>query len=71
MGKLKMATKLAKKSAAAQVDESEVRHAAYLIWEQQTGGSPVDDEQSRRFWLEAEQKLSNGNGNGDKPSNGN
>jgi hypothetical protein len=60
-------SKTAKRAALSeksQADEGKLREAAYLLWEQSTGGSPVDDEQSRRFWLEAEQQLNGGDSNG-------
>jgi hypothetical protein len=55
-----------KRAAQAEtaVDEDAVRQTAYLLWEQATGGSPVDEEQSRRFWLEAEQQLTSNGSNG-------
>jgi len=35
----------------------QVRIAAYLNWEKQTGGNPVDEDSTRQFWLEAEQQV--------------
>lgn len=44
------------KTACEQRDEK-VRLLAYLRWEQATGGNPVDDEATRRFWEEAAQTV--------------
>lgn len=37
--------------------EETVRILAYLRWEKATGGNPVDDEQTKQFWLEAEKEV--------------
>jgi len=64
MGKMKMAkqktAEVQTSTAAAEKDccpEEQVRIAAYHNWERTTGGSPVDDETTRQFWLEAEQQV--------------
>ena len=41
--------------------EEQIRIAAYLDWQAATGGNPVDEETSRKFWFEAEQKISANN----------
>lgn len=51
-----------KASAPAEVSEQslseeEIRIAAYLNWEAETGGQPVDDEATRQFWLNAEKQA--------------
>lgn len=43
--------------------EEQIRIAAYLNWEAATGGNPVDEETSRKFWFEAEQKVSKNSAN--------
>lgn len=39
-------------------NDEQVRIAAYYNWERTTGGSPVDEEATRNFWLEAERQVS-------------
>lgn len=39
-------------------NEDAVREIAYFRWLTSTGGSPVTEEESLRFWLEAEKELS-------------
>lgn len=51
-----LATKNAPKSEDAPTEE-QIRMAAYLNWERQTGGAVVDDDATRSFWLEAEQQV--------------
>lgn len=38
--------------------DEKVRLLAYQRWEEATGGAPVDDEQTRQFWLDAEKDIS-------------
>lgn len=45
---------------AAQPCEDQIRLHAYFKWESVTGGNPVDDEATRRFWEEAKQELIEG-----------
>jgi hypothetical protein len=40
-------------------NEDAIREIAYFRWLTATGGSPVSEEESRRFWIEAEQEASN------------
>lgn len=54
-----------KKETAKQTDdqasiEERIRIAAYLDWEKRTAGNPVPDEESQKFWLEAEQRVKSG-----------
>ena len=37
--------------------EEQIQIAAYLNWEKQTGGNPVDEETTKQFWLEAERQI--------------
>jgi hypothetical protein len=43
---------------ATENSEEQVRITAYYDWERTTGGNPVDEETTRQFWLEAEQRVS-------------
>jgi hypothetical protein len=64
MGKMKMAKTKTQgpktetiQTQRSPTDEEMIRMAAYYNWENQTGGNPVDEEQTRQFWLAAEQQL--------------
>lgn len=46
-----------KASAKRQTATDQVAMLAYLNWERETGGNPVDEERTRQFWLDAEQEL--------------
>lgn len=37
--------------------EEEIREVAYFLWLESTGGQPVSDEESQKFWTEAENRL--------------
>ncbi len=42
-------------------DENTVREMAYFRWLAATGGNPVDENQAKDFWLQAEQEVVGGN----------
>lgn len=42
----------------SQSRENQIRELAYLKWQAATGGSPVSQQDTEAFWLEAEQELS-------------
>lgn len=50
-------TEKTKTSVADEDKENKIRIRAYLKWLSQTDGSPVSDEETQRFWLEAEQEI--------------
>lgn len=60
MAKTKTKTKTSEVKATPVAEDSaeQVRIAAYYNWKHSTGGSPVDEETTRQFWLEAEQQVS-------------
>ena len=39
--------------------EDAIREIAYFAWLSETGGAPVSDEESKLFWLKAEQEFNN------------
>lgn len=59
-GESDMTTKSKADKAATATEisaEEQIRIAAYYNWEKSTGGSPVDEDTTRRFWLEAEEQM--------------
>lgn len=45
------------KTLKKKIDESTIREKAYLNWLAETGGTPVSQEETDRFWVKAEQEL--------------
>lgn len=39
------------------LSQDEIRELAYFRWLAATGGEPVSEEESRKFWIEAENQL--------------
>lgn len=39
--------------------EDTIREIAYFRWLSETGGTPVGEEESQKYWLEAENELEN------------
>lgn len=42
-------------------NEDAIREIAYFRWLTATGGSTVSEEETQRFWLEAEEEVSKSN----------
>ena len=50
-------TVCSQKECAESSVEEQIAVAAYYDWQNSTGGTPVDEETSRQFWLEAERRV--------------
>lgn len=46
-------------SSSCSPSEDAIREIAYFRWLEATGGSPVSEEESQKFWVEAEKELQN------------
>jgi hypothetical protein len=42
-------------------NDDAIREIAYFRWLTVTGGLPVSEEETQRFWLEAEEEISKSN----------
>lgn len=43
----------------SKLSDENIREIAYFRWLAATGGAPVSNEESQRFWFEAEQEAKN------------
>ena len=57
MGKMMSKPKVVSQETCCESAEEQIRIAAYLNWEKTTGGQPVDEEATKRFWIEAEKEV--------------